>query len=59
MPIEHQFRHAWLGDDDPDTAELERLPVRLARATAHVLDVTGAGMSVMTGGTSGSRWRQR
>lgn len=50
MTIEQQFRRAWRGDDDPDTAMLELFPVRLARATAQVLDVPGAGMSVLTGG---------
>jgi hypothetical protein len=41
-----RFRQAWVGVDDPQTASVELLPVRLARACRQVLPVDGAGLSV-------------
>jgi hypothetical protein len=41
-----RFRAAWMGRQDPSTANVELLPVRLARAAAEVLGVDGAGLSL-------------
>jgi hypothetical protein len=50
MTTAERFRTAWWGDDAPPEAVVELLPDRLARAAATVLDVPGAGISVLTPG---------
>src|SRR4051794_10539556 len=40
-----EFRAAWAGARDPQTADPDLLPVRLARAAADVLGADGAGIS--------------
>lgn len=45
--VAERFFERWTGTGDPESATIEMLPVRLSQATADVLNVPGAGLSVL------------